>query len=173
MRRSTTVTITMGVQRSQHPSPPCNEGRTPIVSLGNIFAIIDDGALRNEDYLEGERLVLAYTALHPGGIGALVIIPKGAKPPPEAQRKVIHSALLRLSTSVRALAWVIEGDGFAAAATRGVLMGLALYGRRSYPTHVSATIRDAFGWLARTLGRDASIGEIESAAEKLALARIG
>ena len=143
----------------------------PIVFTGNVFAVIDDGRALPEEYVAAEKLILAETLNYPGGLGCIVVIPAGAKPPPEAQRKAIDGVLTRLSSQLRGLAWVVEGAGFGAAAVRGVLIGLSLYGRRSYPTHVCTSVHDALGWLATRLGTSSDTKTIDRAADRIATTR--
>jgi hypothetical protein len=78
----------------------------PIVFTGNVFAVIDDGRALPEEYVAAEKLILAETLSYPGGLGCIVVIPAGAKPPPEAQRKAIDGVLTRLSTHPREAAQV-------------------------------------------------------------------
>jgi hypothetical protein len=153
-------------------APPSGHRRhAPIVFEGNVFAIIDDGRTLPEEYMAAERLILDKTAEVPGGLGCIVVVPAGAKPPPEAQRKAIDGVLTRLSSHLRGLVWVVEGRGFGAAAVRGVLIGLSLYGRRAYPTQVSSSLDDALGWLFTRLETPASPREISQAARRIAEAR--
>ena len=137
----------------------------------DVFAIVDDGNALPEEYLEAERLIHEKTAKHPGGLGCIVVVPAGSRLPPEAQRKAIEGVLTRLSSHLRGLGWVVEGRGFQAAAVRGVLMGLSLYGRRPYPTHVSTSVRDALGWLATKLANEAAAADIDRAAQEIARTR--
>jgi hypothetical protein len=123
-----------------------------IVICENVFVIIDDGSGRPADYVEPERLVHEQARLFPRGLGCVVIIPDGAKPPPEDTRGAIDGVLTRLSLRLRGLAWVVEGGGFQAAAVRAALIGLSLYGRRPYRTHVATSVRAAIGWLVPLLG---------------------
>jgi hypothetical protein len=145
--------------------------QAPIVFTGSVFAIIDDGRAQPEEYLEAEALILAKAAELPGGLGCMVIVPAGAKPPPDAQRKAIDGVLTRLSSHLRGLAWVVEGRGFGGAAVRAVLIGLSLYGRRPYPTQVSSSVDDALGWLLTKLGTDADQDAVEAASRRIAEAR--
>jgi len=156
-------------------TPPASGARrarhAPIVFAGSVFAIIDDGDTQAEEYLEAEALIAAKAEELHGGLGCIVIVPVGAKPPPEAQRKAIDGVLTRLSSHLRGLVWVVEGRGFAAAAIRGVLIGLALYGRRPYPTQVSTSLDDGLGWLFTKLGASAEADAIQAAARRIVEAR--
>ncbi len=152
-------------------SGPRLKRHAPIVFTGDVFAIIDDGRATPAEYEEAERIIHVEGQKHAGGLGCVVIVPAGAKPPPEAQRNAIEGALTRVAKYVRGLVWVVEGRGFQAAAVRGVLIGLSLYGRRPYPTHVSTQLHDALGWLATKLARDMDAAEMERAVQKIARTR--
>ncbi len=141
--------------------------RTPVVFTQNVFAVIDDGRAHLEDYLVAEQRIREVATKYPSGVGCIVVIPAGAKPPPEPQRRAIEGVLTRLSGDLRGLVWVVEGGGFQAAAVRGVLMGLALYGRRLYPTRVCTSVPEALGWLASKLDTEPHRLDIERAAQKI------
>lgn len=140
-------------------TPPIH---APVVFVDDVFAIIDDGETHEAEYLELGRRVEAHAENHPRGLGCVVVIPAGTKPPEEAQRKVIDATLTRLAPKLRALVWVVEERGFYAAITRSILVGLSLYGRRPYPTQVSSSLTDALHWLSTklrsaTVTRDAGL----------------
>ena len=141
---------------------------SPIVFAGNIFAVIDDGRALAEEYVEAERLVLEAAARHPGGLGCLVIVPAGTRPPDEAHRKMVEGVLRRLSSHLAGLVWVVEGQGFQAAAVRGVLIG---YGRRAYPTQVSTSIHEGLSWLLSRLKTSATIVDVVAVAKTIAETR--
>jgi hypothetical protein len=155
------------------PSPASGERakwRVPLVFEGDVFALVDDGQITAAEYMELEQLLVARGAAHSGGLGCVVVIPAGTKPPSEAQRVAIASMLTRAAPFLTGLAWVVEGRGFEGAAVRGILLGLSLFGRRPYPTHVGTELRDALGWLAtrRAMG---SGSDLERTAQRIAEAR--
>jgi hypothetical protein len=119
-----------------------------------VFTVVDDGRGQPEDYIEAERLVSEQARAWPEGLGCVVVVPAGAHPLAEETRKAIDGVLTRLSSRLKALVWVVEGTGFKAAATRAVVMGLALYGKRAYPTQVSSSIADGLAWLLPRVPRD-------------------
>ena len=48
---------------------------------------------------------------------------------------------------IKALAYVVEGSGFKAATVRAVLVGLEIFHKKTYETHVATTIGNAVKWL--------------------------
>lgn len=131
-----------------HQSPgPTRASVARVITCQDVLAIIDDGNGRPEDYIDAEKVVIQQAKQWPEGLGVVVVVPAGARRPPEDTRKAIDGVLTRLSAKLKALVWVVEGSGFKAAATRGVIMGLSLYGKRAYPTHVASSLTDGLSWL--------------------------
>ena len=141
----------------------------PLVFEGDVFALVDDGEITVDEYLEMERLIIAHGALHRDGLGCIVVIPAGTKPPSEAQRVAIAGMLTRARAHLNALVWVVEARGFEGAAVRGILLGLSLFGKRPYPTQVSTQIHDALGWLATR--RSGTTVDIDALAATIARTR--
>jgi hypothetical protein len=139
----------------------------PIVLARNVLAIVDDGCMSPDDYAELERHLVP----HPAGYGGVVIIPEGAKPPSEPQRKAIGAMLIHFSRHLRALVWVVEARGFQGAATRCVLTGLSLCARRPYRTHVTASVTDGLGWLALHFEGPDGLPDVAAAVASIAAAR--
>src|SRR5262245_1624927 len=90
--------------------------RTAVVQWNDLFVIVDDGTLQLDEYRRLEGLVKIQSAKFLSGLGCLVILPPGAKPPPEEIRKYINSLLERLGSALRCLCYAVEGTGFRSAA---------------------------------------------------------
>jgi hypothetical protein len=142
-----------------------------VVQWEDVFVIVDDGTGRESDYALAQRMIAEHGSRYATGIGCLVIIPVDAKPPSEPVRKAMKAALevVRL----RCLCWLVEGAGFQAAMARGVLTGLRLVANRSYETHVSASLEEAFAWMLPHLeGRTNRIEAVSRATAAIRVSRL-
>jgi hypothetical protein len=152
-------------------SRPSDERHAPLIFTEDIFTLIDDGHAPTDEYVETEALVCEHGRLHPGGLGGIVVIPAGVKPPPDSHRRAVNAALAGIAPHVRGLAWVVEAQGFEGAAVRGILIGLALLARRSYPTRVTTSLEEALRWLAPKVGASPTSAYVERVAESITHAR--
>jgi hypothetical protein len=123
----------------------------PVVLWNDIFVLVDQGNAVASDYPNLQRLVLEQGKKHPGGLGGLVIIPAAASPPPEEVRRAIRDVLTQVTPQLRCLCWLVEGTGFRAAAVRAALIGLGVFSRHRYATHVAIDMTDAVGWILKKL----------------------
>ena len=119
----------------------------PVVMWRDIFALVDQGRSKVEDYPILEALVIEQAGRHPGGLACLVIIPSTASPPPDHVRRAISDVLARLAPKLRCLCWLVEGSGFRAAAVRATLAGLRMVNRSPYPTLVASDLNEALRWI--------------------------
>lgn len=87
-----------------------------------------------------------------GKLGCIVVIPSNARPPPEATKREINEVLSRLESRLGGLSWAVEASGFRGAFVRGVLTGVQLFRRRTYPLHVASSVGEAVGWTMERLG---------------------
>jgi hypothetical protein len=118
-----------------------------IILWEDVFVVIDDGRTSPAEYAVLRDLIVEQAKRFPGGIACLVIIPKDATPPSDEARKALNGALQGVSGALRCICWLVEGTGFQGAMVRAVLTGLSLVARRSYATHVSSNMDDAFTWM--------------------------
>lgn len=70
----------------------------------------------------------------------------GARAPDDASRKAIHHAFNRHGSRICAFAYVIEGEGFAAATIRAAVSLINMAERPPFPMRVFATLADAVSW---------------------------
>lgn len=87
---------------------------------------------------------------HPLGIGVLTVVEAHAPMPPAASRSEM-AATLRGGSFIRASAVAFEGEGFRAAAVRGVITGLTAMARQPFPHKVFARVGDAVLFLGDQL----------------------
>jgi len=101
--------------------------------------------------------------------GLLVIVRSNVRPPTEVARERIRAALEAVGGVIVCGSYVIEGEGFVAAANRGALSMMLMLNRRGFPLKVFGTIREAVPYLCNLLGPDAglSVSELSNAIEQL------
>lgn len=93
------------------------------------------------------RVVQAATQRSP--IALVVVIDAGQTTPDGPTRAAITAMLREFSGSLRAIAHVPLGTGFAVAAVRAVLASMSLFARGAYPTIVLGDVEPAVSWLSR------------------------
>jgi serine/threonine protein kinase len=82
--------------------------------------------------------------------GACMIMPvidAAMRAPEEDARRSLARSIARFDTSVVAVAYVVRGEGFQAAALRSAITGLMLVARPSHPTKVFAALHEGAAWL--------------------------
>lgn len=109
----------------------------------DLFVIVDDGTIEMERYAPIEVAMEAHAKHCVQGMACLVILPPGAKPPPEDVKRRVKDLLTRLAPSLSCLAYVIEGSGFKAAAARASLVSMKIFASRPYPIFVETSLRVA------------------------------
>ncbi|HKU38510.1 MAG TPA: hypothetical protein VJR89_10195 [Polyangiales bacterium] len=140
----------------------------PVVMWRDVFALVDQGQTKAEDYPILEALVRDQAERHPGGLACLVIIPPTASPPPDDVRRAISDVLSRLAPKLRCLSWLVEGSGFRAAAVRATLAGLRMWSRPPYPTLVASDLGEALRWMLPHLENGpARLSQIPEAVESI------
>ena len=77
----------------------------------------------------------------------VTIVEQGA-PLPSTQARTVTAEILR-TAPIRLSAMVFEGQGFGAAAVRGVITGIGLLARTPYPHRTFATVTEAVSWIER------------------------
>lgn len=129
----------------------------------DLFVVFDDGHIGIAEYRRIEPQLASQAANHEEGLSCLVVIPHDAAVPPAEVRAHLGQMLDRLP--MRALAYVVEGEGFKAAAVRAVLLGLGVFQKKTYRTKVFTEKRSALKWLYEGLRRDlaAAIVAIDAA----------
>jgi hypothetical protein len=85
---------------------------------------------------------------HPGSAVFLVIVEADSEPPDEPERKASSKMIAGHGSNLKAVACVIEGDGFKAAIIRSVLAGIALFARAPAPIKYFDSVASASQWIA-------------------------
>jgi hypothetical protein len=96
-------------------------------------------------------------------ISVIILIDSRASVPDDAAKAAIRETVLRHQKQIRAFAYVIEGQGFAAAAMRSAISFISLVARYRFPQKTFANIAGATAWTMQQGPAGASQGT--SAAE--------
>ena len=78
---------------------------------------------------------------------AITVIGKTTKPPDEDSRRRIRGTLDHHAREIRGFAYVVEGEGFGAAAVRSALTVITLAARFQFPLKVFGHVEEAAPWL--------------------------
>jgi hypothetical protein len=128
---------------------------TPAVaaaSVGNIAVTSLVGQLRVEHVDELER-VFATHMQRWGTATVSITMVKGRVPLPDAETRARLQAMHAAGGTAENACVVLEGDGFWAAAARGVLASMALVSRKA--PHATRTLDEALRWAAKRVPSDA------------------
>lgn len=88
-----------------------------------------------------------------GRIGILIVVAPDAPMPDAAARQGIAKLFADLGDRLAGSALAYEGEGFRAAAVRGVVTGIALLVRRPFPHRIFESARSGAEWLAGELAK--------------------
>lgn len=135
-------------------------------SYGPLFISIWS-AQANEEMARQAGLAMRGIAKERGRIYVLSVLGAETPPPETHVRNMIASTFDELEPHIAAVANVIEGQGFRAAALRGVLIGMGMMMRRSRPEKVSATVEDAALFISGQSDRQLASQGIVRAIEQL------
>lgn len=111
-----------------------------IIQWQDLFALVDDGTIPMSRLHTIEAAMHQQVRQFPDGIAFLVILPPGARPPPEEVQRSVRERLVRLGPSLLCLAYLVEGTGFKAVAARAALVGMKIFAPRDYPIYVETSL---------------------------------
>jgi hypothetical protein len=87
---------------------------------------------------------------HPSGTAFLCVIEPTSRPPDDELRRASADMIAEHESSLRCVGVVIEGEGFRAAVTRGVLSGMVLLlPNRKVPVSYASTVGEATNWIGQ------------------------
>lgn len=81
----------------------------------------------------------------------MIVIDSSARAPDGPTKDAIQQTTLRLQHRIAAFAYVVEGEGFTAAAVRGAISLIGMFAHYAFPQRVVATVNEAAAWLRRNL----------------------
>jgi hypothetical protein len=100
-------------------------------------------------------------------VAVVTIIDSRASPPDDVSKQAIRRTISRHAAHICGLAYVVEGQGFGAAAVRGALSLISLAAKYPFPQKVFATVATGGAWI---IERMADRVGIENAAEMVTVA---
>lgn len=145
---------------------PAKSAHLPLVLWRNIFVVVDDGRLELDDIEAIAQCVLQLGQQNATGVGGLTVIPSTGRPPSEAHRLAIKRAYYVVAQHLKAMCWMVDGQGFRAATIRASLAGLRLLLQPKFPTKIAANLEEAIPWLSTQLN-----GSVSGVAEGLVAIR--
>lgn len=138
-----------------------------LFTWNNVVVVAWRGECTAPGVTRFERAALSTLLRWPQGVVLLGVIEPGATPPSQEMRSVIAASNDRMaSKGALAFAAVFSGAGFFGSAVRGVVTGLTLLARRTYPFRVFPGHQEAvqwFGTLLEPLGVGFSVDECSAA----------
>jgi len=103
----------------------------------------------------------------PSGVLVITIIERRVQPPDEVSRTRIRNTVLRHAAQIKAFAYVVEGEGFGAAAVRSALSLISMAARYPFPMKVFGVLEEAVPWM---LNRPESGAHRDSATKLIGVA---
>ncbi len=106
----------------------------------------------NPSYLEAwtRTVELVLNDQH-AGLLVMTIINRNAHAPDDASKASIRNTILQHASQIESFAYVVDGEGFRAAAMRSALSLISLAARYTFPQKVFGRVEDAVPWmLSRT-----------------------
>jgi hypothetical protein len=120
-------------------------------AIGNIVIAFSSQS-PEPAYLEtASRAINQYAAAHPPGLGVLALIDANEPPPDERTRQALLAMRAAIQERVLGSVIVIEGQGFAASAKRGVVAMLSLT-TAPFPTRVAGSLHEGAAKMVKLLG---------------------
>ena len=146
-------------------------GALPMTTWQNVIMIVDDGRAPAHAYARQDAHMARLSALFPGNVGSLVVIPANAVPPSDEGKRAINAVMERHAACLKCVVCVVEGRGFASAVVRATLMTMTLTLRRMRGWKVVGNVDEGLGLiLARTRVRpDGTVPALDLADARRAL----
>jgi hypothetical protein len=91
----------------------------------------------------------AFIALHPEGVSNVHVIAAGLPLATNEARDALAALMKVHGAHVACVGTVLEGSGFWASATRGVIVGLQLMARNMFAMRTCATVSELVDWLPK------------------------
>ena len=101
------------------------------------------------------------------GFAFVVFLEDTTSTPDAESRRTLADLMIELAAGLRAVAYIVPGAGFAAAAKRAVITGLSLAARPPYPIKVFPTVEQAERYLVPLLPATPIHGELDQLVSEL------
>ncbi len=118
-----------------------------VAEVGRLCVVVWRGGVTERPFEHQRNGLAQVVADNPDGAGFLCIIEPSATPPNDKLRRASTDMVAAHGNKLKCVAVVIEGEGFRAAITRGVIGGMALLLPRRTPSTTFAKIPDALAWM--------------------------
>jgi len=112
-----------------------------------LFVMVDDGSIPVGRYTTIEAAMRDQAAMYPHGIAVLCILPPETRPPSDPVKRAIKETLMRVTSSLSSLAYLVEGTGFKGVAARASLVGMKIFAARPYPIYVETSMHEVISKL--------------------------
>lgn len=139
--------------------------------VGPLHISVWDAAVTTEHARNAATLLTTLAKSEPRVL-VLAVLGPNTPPPDGAVRDIFASEFARLGNRVMAVANVIEGQGFRAAAMRAVVTGLTLVVRANHPQKACATVEEGSLWIAEQSEGAVTASDITRAVLQLRLGSV-
>jgi len=95
------------------------------------------------------RTLAAFVARHPGGVSAVHVIAAGLPLATAEAREALSALMKQHGGHLACVGTVLEGTGFWASATRGVIVGIQLVAPNSLSMRTCAKVSELVAWLPK------------------------
>jgi hypothetical protein len=140
-----------GVPRAAHdPFKVSYRDRDVVVAEAErLCVVVWRGPVTRHPFEKQRAGLAAVVEKYPGKAGFLIVIEPSAKPPDDALRQESTAMLESHDNRLICVGVVVEGEGFRAAITRGVLSGMVLLMRnRKSPISFFSNVRSTAKWMS-------------------------
>ena len=120
----------------------------------HVVCVCENAVLTYSSDAPNPRYLAAWTqtvqlVLQQFGLLVLTIIDRNAHAPDDASKTSIRNTIVQHASQIDAFAYVVDGEGFRAAAMRSALSLIALAARYPFPQKVFGRVEDAVPWMLR------------------------
>ena len=122
-----------------------------VATFENIVLMIYEREALPQSAAPFTRALDAVIKQFPERAGILTVVADNAPVPSSEARQLLASAIRTKGQRLKASAVCFEGTGFSAAAARGVIVGLSMLVKPSFPNKVFSSLNDAATWLSVAL----------------------
>jgi hypothetical protein len=95
------------------------------------------------------RTFAAFVAMHPKGVSNVHLIAAGLPLATSEARQALGALMKQYGGNVACVGTVLEGSGFWASATRGVIVGLQLLAPTSFAMQTCGTVSELVEWMPK------------------------
>lgn len=124
---------------------------TIVGTSNNILFVFAFTSPQRQDIDIVANIFETMAAQWPSGLGFMFCARAGVRPPDQELRERVMGVVKKVSPNLRAMGWVVLGQGFMPAAVRSIFAALMLGIRAKYPTKVFSEVEPGIAWIAAQL----------------------